>query len=207
VGAALSRAGRTGGPAAVTPDRCDGGRILFVDVEGRFLQAEDAAHLREEAARAEAGGCDAVFVGEGPLGDPVVLAAGLSPAVPRVLLGVRLALAGDSRHPAVLARDLTALDLVCGGRSVLCFVPPFDDALMEAVALCRALWREGEATSDGPCFPVHAAVNRPRPAGETSPLVALDLTGGEEPVAPLGAAADLLLRPTDDPAVCRLVPA
>ncbi len=166
--------------------------------------AEDAGRLREEAARAEADGCDAVFLREGPLGDPVVLAAGLSPSLSRVRLGVRVGLSPEGRHPAVLARDVTTLDLVCGGRSVLCFGPPFDDTLAEAIALCRAMWREGEATSDGPHYPVHGAVNHPRPAGEGSPLIALDLTGGEDAAGILTAAADLLLRPTGDDAVCRM---
>ena len=125
-----------------------------------------------------------MFVDETPLGDPIVLAAGLSPAVPDLLLGVRLTLAADGRHPALLARELTSLDLVCGGRSVLCFTPPFDDRLAEAVDLCRALWRDGEATSEGPHFPVAHVVNRPRPAGAGSPRLALDLTGGGE--APAG---------------------
>jgi len=173
-------------------------------VEGRILRAPDAGRLREEAARAEAEGCDAVFVWGGSLGDPVVLAAGLAPTVPRVLLGACLALTPEGRHPAMLARELTALDLVCGGRSVLCLTPPFGQELGEAIALCRALWRDGEATSEGPCFPVRAAVNRPGPAGEGSPLVALDLTGGEELPASVGAAADYLLRPTDEAAVCVL---
>lgn len=178
--------------------------ISSFDVEGRILQAQDVGRLRDEAARAESEGCEAVFVRGGVLGDPVVLAAALSPAVSRVLLGVCLTLAPEGRHPALVARDLTALDLVSGGRSVLCLAPPFDDALGEAVALCRALWRQGEVTSDGPCYPVRGAVNRPRPAGAGSPLVAVDLTGGDVPPQSLVAAADLLLRPTDDAAVCRL---
>ncbi len=173
-------------------------------MEGRILEAEDASRLRDEAARAEADGCDAVLVREGPLGDPVVLAAGLSPSLSRVLLGVQVGLSSNGRHPAVLARDITTLDLVCGGRSMLCFGPPFDDTLAEAIALCRAMWREGEATSEGPRFPVHGAVNRPRPEGEGSPLIALDLTGGGEASGTLTAAADLLLRPTGHDAVCRM---
>ena len=173
-------------------------------MEGRFLQADDGPGLRAQAERALEDGAAAVFVDETPLGDPIVLAAGLSPAVPDLLLGVRLTLAADGRHPALLARELTSLDLVCGGRSVLCFTPPFDDRLAEAVDLCRALWRDGEATSEGPHFPVAHAVNRPRPAGAGSPRLALDLTGGGEAPAGLAGAADLLLHPTDDRVVCRL---
>jgi alkanesulfonate monooxygenase SsuD/methylene tetrahydromethanopterin reductase-like flavin-dependent oxidoreductase (luciferase family) len=173
-------------------------------VEGRFLQADDVAGLRAQAVSAREARAAAVFLGDGPLGDPIVLAAGLSDSVPDVLLGVRLALAPGGRHPAMLARELTSLDLVCGARSVLCFMPPFDDRLAEAVALCRDMWRDGEAVSGGPCFPVECAVNRPRPAGAGSPRVALDLTGGGEVPALLGGTVDLLLRPTDAAGVCRM---
>lgn len=174
-------------------------------MEGRFLQAGDTAGLRAEAARAEAEGASAVFLGEGELGDPIILAAGLGPVVPRVLLGARITLEAQGRHPAMLARDITGLDLVSGGRSVLCFVPPFSDELGEAISLCRALWRSGEAVSEGPHFPVRAAANRSRPLGERVPLVALDLTAVDEVPDALVGAADLLLRATTDtPAVCRL---
>jgi alkanesulfonate monooxygenase SsuD/methylene tetrahydromethanopterin reductase-like flavin-dependent oxidoreductase (luciferase family) len=179
-------------------------------VVGRFLQADDVAGLREEAARAEEAGAGAIVLDEGPLGDPVVLAAAISPSVHHALVGVRLVLQGEGRHPAVLARDLTALDLVCGGRSLLCFAPPFSRALPEAIALCRDLWRHGEATSDGPQFPVTRAVNRPRPAPEGGPLVALDLTGGASVPTGLGGVADLVLRPLGrlpkDPALCEVEP-
>jgi alkanesulfonate monooxygenase SsuD/methylene tetrahydromethanopterin reductase-like flavin-dependent oxidoreductase (luciferase family) len=49
--------------------------------------------------------------------------------------------------------------------------------LNEAIAICRAMWREGTATSEGPVYPVAGALNHPGPAGERSPLIALDLTG------------------------------
>ena len=151
---------------------------------------------------------DAVFVGPDALGDPVVLAAGLAPTVPEdLLLGVRLTLGPRERHPALLARDLTSLDLASGGRSVLCFQPPFGESVAEAVALCRALWRKGEVAGDGRHFPVRAAANRARPAREGSPLVALDLTSGEDVPVSLEGSADLVLRPWTEsgrPDACRL---
>jgi alkanesulfonate monooxygenase SsuD/methylene tetrahydromethanopterin reductase-like flavin-dependent oxidoreductase (luciferase family) len=174
-------------------------------VEGRFLEAADAAALRAHATGAALQGADAVFVTESAFGDPIVLAAGLSSWVPDLLLGVRITLDPDGRHPAVLARDVAGLDLVSGGRSVLCFAPPFVDALPEAVALCRALWRPGELVSEGPRFPVRAAANRVRPRVEGSPLVAFDLTGGEQAPASVLAAADMVLLPSSDASdVCRL---
>ena len=164
------------------------------------------AGLREAAHKAEADGTGALFVGEGVLGDPFVLAAALSVSVERVLLGARVASPPQGRHPALLARETTSLDLVCDGRSVLCFKPPFGDELPEAIALCRSMWRDGTATSTGPAYPVPGAVNLPRPAGAESPLVALDLTDPGHTLARPGllGVPDLLLLPTDDPVICRL---
>jgi alkanesulfonate monooxygenase SsuD/methylene tetrahydromethanopterin reductase-like flavin-dependent oxidoreductase (luciferase family) len=174
-------------------------------VEGRFLQAADMAGLCQQATEAAAQGAAAVFLRHGPQGDPIVLAAGLGPVVADVLLGARIALGPEERHPAMLARDLTSLDLACGGRSVLCFAPPFTEELAEAALLCRALWRAGEVDSDGPHFPVRAAANRTRPVGERSPLIAFDLTGGHELPAFLATAGDLMLRPVSGtPDACRL---
>jgi hypothetical protein len=98
----------------------------------------------------------------------------------------------------MLAREATSLDLVCEGRTVLCFLPPFDDGLAEAIALCRALWRDGVAEHGGPEYPVAGAVNRPRPQGR-GPRVGLDLTeAGAAPPVGIVTAADLLLRPTGE---------
>lgn len=174
-------------------------------MEGRFLQASDTAGLRAEAARAGVEGAAAVFLSEDALGDPIVLAAGLGPVIPGMLLGARIGLDPEGRPPAMLARDLTSLDLVCGGRSVLCFAPPFTEQLAEAISVCRVLWRSGEARSDGPHFLVHAAANRSRPVQAGSPLVALDLTAGDQVPAFLVGVPDVLLRPASNgPAACRL---
>jgi hypothetical protein len=173
-------------------------------VEARFIQADDGPGLRAEAVRAEAQGAAAVFLGSGPLGDPVVLAAGLGDLVPGLLLGARIDLPADGRHPAMLARDVTSLDLVCGGRSVLCFAPPFTGELAEAISLCRAMWRAGDVVRAGPNFAVHVAPNRALPAREGSPRIALDLTAGDGPPDDVAGRVDFLLYPTAVPAVCRL---
>jgi alkanesulfonate monooxygenase SsuD/methylene tetrahydromethanopterin reductase-like flavin-dependent oxidoreductase (luciferase family) len=143
----------------------------------RFLEAKDVASLRADAVRATEEGITAVMLGPGPLGDPFVLLAGLNDAVPGLTLAARIVLGEDGRHPTLLAREATSLDLVDGGRTMLCFGPPFGEGLDEAIGICRAMWREGTATSEGPVYPVADALNRPGPAGEGSPLIALDLTG------------------------------
>jgi alkanesulfonate monooxygenase SsuD/methylene tetrahydromethanopterin reductase-like flavin-dependent oxidoreductase (luciferase family) len=179
-------------------------------VDARFLRATEVAGLRAEAEEAQAQGLDAVFFGDGPAGDPFVLAAGLSGAFSAGLLGVRVSVPGDPagtiRHPAMLARETTALDLLRGGRTALSFTVPETDedmaALLEAIMLCRALWRDGAAESDGPRFPVHGAVSRSRPTGGgaegTGPVIALELTGDTAAAAPvrLVDAVDYVLRPS-----------
>lgn len=181
--------------------------VLVCDaVETHLLTAGDAATLREMARAAATGGAAAVFVTESLLGDPLVLAAGLAAAVPELRLGARITFSGESRHPAMLAREVTSLDLVCGGRSALCFAPPLADDLAEAIALCRALWGSGEVVSEGPRFPVRAARNRARPSrdGGAGPSVVVDLTGGETLPDALHGLVDLVLRPTSDPTVCAM---
>lgn len=156
------------------------GAVICLPVEARalrLLQADDALGLRAEAMQAMQEGVEAVMVGSGPMGDPFVLLAGLSDAIPGLTLAPRVVLGEDGRHPTLLAREATSLDLVDAGRTVLCLGPPFGEGLEEAIGLCRAMWREGAGSSEGPVYPVAAAVNRPRPAGEDSPLIALDLTG------------------------------
>jgi alkanesulfonate monooxygenase SsuD/methylene tetrahydromethanopterin reductase-like flavin-dependent oxidoreductase (luciferase family) len=165
-------------------------------VDGRFLHESTVADLGAATRRAAADGVSAVFFTSGPLGDAITLAAGLCLAEPMLVFGIRTNLSSEPhRHPTVLARDMTAFDLVCRGRSLLAFTPPFSDAVAEAMELCRAMWREGVAASEGPHYPVAGAVNRPKPRQEGGPRLALDLTDGIPADPALMAMADLLLVP------------
>jgi alkanesulfonate monooxygenase SsuD/methylene tetrahydromethanopterin reductase-like flavin-dependent oxidoreductase (luciferase family) len=167
-------------------------------VEGLFLDAPDLSALRASAEQARLARADVLFLTDGPLGDAIALAAGLAATVPDVLFGVRTALgAQPHRHPTILARDMTTLDLVTGGRALLAFMRPFTAAVGEAISLCRNMWREGIAVSEGPHFPVVGAINRPLPMRPTGPPIALDLTDGAVPEDALLAACDLVLWPAD----------
>ena len=185
------------------------------DVEGRFLHEPTVAALEAAAKTAESDGISAVFVTTGPLGDAVTLAAGLSATTSTIRLGIRTNLSTEPhRHPTLLAREMTAFDLVSGGRSLLAFTPPFGDAVVEAIHLCRAMWREGVAASAGPHYPVAGAINRPQPRQPGGPPIAVDLTDGTRADPVLMAVADLLLVSTDSPApevlpgleLCRIRP-
>jgi hypothetical protein len=99
------------------------------------------------------------------------------------------------RHPTILAREMTTLDHVSGGRVVLAFAGPFTDATSEAVTLCREMWTTGIGVSEGPHFPAVGAINRPLPTTPGGPPIALDLTAGLVPDQALLEACDLVLVP------------
>ena len=148
-------------------------------MEGLFLSDLDVDALQAGALRARDDGVGVVFLTDGPLGDAIVLAAGLAarwtaepggstrPAgVPDLFFGVRQQLGPvPHRHPTVLAREMTTLDHVTGGQAMLAFMGPFTPsvsaATAEAVTLCRDMWRKGIGVSGGPQYPAAGAVNRP----------------------------------------------
>jgi alkanesulfonate monooxygenase SsuD/methylene tetrahydromethanopterin reductase-like flavin-dependent oxidoreductase (luciferase family) len=151
--------------------------------------------LRAAAVRAEEEGTAAVFVLDGPLGEATVLAGAVSVWTSSIWVGVSVTLGTrPHRHPAVLAREMTTLDLISHGRSVLAFRAPFDDATAEAVSLCRSMWLDGTAASHGPHYPVAGAVNRPGPHRKEGPRIALDLTDGSEASPGLLGLVDFVIR-------------
>ena len=147
-------------------------------MQARLVDETNVPDLLAAAAAAAAAGVDAVVVGTGELGDAVTLASAIAVTTPRIGVGVLVNLTTQPhRHPTVMAREMTALDLVAGGRTILVFGAPFGEAVIEAVLLTRAMCTEGVAASDGPIYPVAGAINRPRPKSPSSPRLALDLSG------------------------------
>ena len=169
-------------------------------VEGLFLDELAVPALRAAAVRADGSGVGAVFVADGPLGDAVVLAAALGAWTTRVLLGVRVSLGSRAhRHPTMLAREMTTLDIVVGARSVLAFMVPLTEAVSEAIILCKEMWSTGVAAGEGPHYPVAGAINRPGPRRPGGPPIALDLTSGVVPAPELLDLCDIVLLPAGRP--------
>jgi alkanesulfonate monooxygenase SsuD/methylene tetrahydromethanopterin reductase-like flavin-dependent oxidoreductase (luciferase family) len=160
------------------------------------LDELDLEARRGVVERADRSGA-AVFVADGPFGDAIVVASGLATWVNGIQVGVRLGLEGPAapRHPTMVARDMTTLDLVSGGRAILALIGPFTAGTAEAIALCRDMWRTGIAASDGPRYPVAGAMNRPQPRREGGPPIALDLTDGAVPEPALLRLCDFVLVP------------
>jgi alkanesulfonate monooxygenase SsuD/methylene tetrahydromethanopterin reductase-like flavin-dependent oxidoreductase (luciferase family) len=165
---------------------------MCVAVNGRFLHETSVDALRVATEQARREGLDIVFLEDGPLGDAITLAAALGALTDGILLGVR---GGVRRHPAMVAREMTTLDLVSRGRAVLAFVGPFSGATAEAIGLCRGMWREGIGIGVGPHYPVPGAVNRPGPFRAGGPPVALDATDGLTVPTELLALCDMVLVP------------
>ncbi len=154
--------------------------------------ADRVASWRSIAVAAEQHGAGAVWIADGGC-DPCTLAGGLVPATGRVVLGVVCDLAGG-RHPAVLARDVTALDVTSGGRAGV-LVEGAQSEVDEAVTICRALFAGQTLELAGQHYDVAGAVNRPAPIRPGGPVL-LAQPRTTAPAAKFATAASI-----DSPAV------
>lgn len=135
-------------------------------------------------------------IGAGASCDACTIAAA---AIDRVL-GVHLGVVSPvplGRHPAVLAREVTALDVVSQGRAAVLLqwastgrpsgLVEATEQLAEAVAVCGAVLRDESPLFEGRHYHVAGAVNRPRPVQSGGPPVCFDGPAGP---AALVAARD-----------------
>jgi alkanesulfonate monooxygenase SsuD/methylene tetrahydromethanopterin reductase-like flavin-dependent oxidoreductase (luciferase family) len=89
-------------------------------------------------------------------------------------------LPGD-REPSVLARDLSALDVLSAGRSALLVSgggsrdPAALARRLEAATVCRALFTEPAPSFEGEYYRISAAANKPPPLQPGGPPIVVDL--------------------------------
>ncbi|MBI4260961.1 MAG: LLM class flavin-dependent oxidoreductase [Actinobacteria bacterium] len=139
--------------------------------------------------------------------EPMTTLAGLARVTDRVRLGT-LVLSAAFRHPAILAKMATAVDLASGGRLDLgigagWYREEFDalgygfeatggrfEVLEESFRVLRALFSEGPADHDGPRFPLRGAFNRPLPAQRPGPPLWLGAKGGPRALRMAARLAD-----------------
>ena len=174
---------------------------LPIGISIRTIRAEPRWWL-ESARRLDEAGYAGVwawdhFMGRGDLTVPVVegwtalaMAAG---ATTRITVGSFVANVMN-RHPAVLARMASTLQVASGGRLILGIgigghpreheaygidfpaAPERVARLEEAVAVLRAMWTGGPVTRESPFYPLHDAHAWPVPV-PTPPII----VGGETP--------------------------
>jgi alkanesulfonate monooxygenase SsuD/methylene tetrahydromethanopterin reductase-like flavin-dependent oxidoreductase (luciferase family) len=108
-------------------------------------------------------------------GDPLPLAGALALEGGDGLVGVVAPVPGD-RHPAVLAKHMTTVDVLSQGRAGLLIesrgVAPAH--LAEAVKVCRALFSHPAPTVAGAHYRVTEAVNLPPPLRPEGPMLLAD---------------------------------
>jgi alkanesulfonate monooxygenase SsuD/methylene tetrahydromethanopterin reductase-like flavin-dependent oxidoreductase (luciferase family) len=172
-----------------------------IGVSIRSIRAEPGWWL-ESARRLDVAGYAGVwswdhFMGRGPTGVPVVeswtILAMAAAATSRITVGTFVANVMN-RHPALLARMASTLQVASGGRLVLgigiggapkehaAYGMEFPEApervarLEEAVAVLRALWSGGPVTRPSPWYPLVDATALPVPVPPPPIIV-----GGETP--------------------------
>src|SRR5947208_2281027 len=131
------------------------------------------------------------------------LLGALAARTQRVTLGT-LVTGVTYRNPALLAKEVTTLDIVSSGRAVLGIgaawydveheglgvdFPPVSermDRLEEAVQICRLMFTEDRPTFEGRYYRIKGARNLPRPVQQGGPKI---MIGGSGPKRTLRAVA------------------
>lgn len=171
----------------------------MVDIGFLLPTREQIIHDRDEARslirlaeKAEDLGYDSIWVGDSTLArprhEPLTLLSAVAGRTDRVKLGTAILIV-PQRNPVVLAHQIATLDQVSEGRIVLGVgfssdVPnvraefaamdaPFEKRvgrMMEALRLCRALWRDEAVDWDGRWL-LEKAELRPKPAQAGGPPI------------------------------------
>jgi len=165
-------------------------------------------HVAELAGAAEESGFRLVtvmdhfyqIVGVGPETDPMLEAYSTLGALSQRTTSVRLGalVSGVTyRNPALLAKTVTTLDVVSGGRAMLGIGAAWNesehdgygfefprvgkrmDRLDEALTIIRAMFTEDRPTFEGTHYRIQAALNVPRPIQPGGPRIILG-GGGEQ---------------------------
>ena len=158
------------------------------------------------ATTAESSGFDSVWVMdhlfqipvvgrlEEPMFESYTLLAGLAARTRQARLGTMVT-GVTYRNPALLAKEVTALDVISGGRAALGIgaawyeeeheglgfaFPPLGERfarLEEALIICRLMFTEDAPSFEGQYYRIHDAVNRPRPVQAGGPPILIGGSG------------------------------
>jgi len=165
-------------------------------------------HVAGIAQQAEAAGFDLVTVmdhfyqirGVGPEEAPMLEAystlAGIAARTSRVRLGA-LVTGVTYRNPALLAKTVTTLDVISGGRAILGLGAAWNesehrgygfdftgigermDRLDETLTICHRMFTEDRPTFEGRFYRIEEALNQPRPIQPGGPRIMVG-GGGEQ---------------------------
>jgi F420-dependent oxidoreductase-like protein len=173
----------------------EGGPDLFERIAAAALAAEEAGfeavsvmdHLHQ---------IPPYMAGSDPMPEAYVLLGALAARTRSIRLGT-LVTAVTYRNPALLAKTVTTLDLVSGGRAFLGIGASWAedeyraygfgdellpirerlDRLEEALEICKAMFTDGEAHFQGRHYRLEGALNVPRPLQSGGPPILVGGTG------------------------------
>jgi F420-dependent oxidoreductase-like protein len=177
-------------------------------------------HMAELAGAAETSGFESVWVmdhfwqlpalggADQPILEGYTLLGGLAARTRRVRLGT-LVTGVTYRNPALLAKMVTTLDVISGGRAVLgigaawyeeehealgfAFPPVGErmDRLAEAVQVCRAMFTEDAPSFEGDYYRIAGAKNLPRPIQPGGPPILVGGSGEKRTLRIVARYADM----------------
>jgi len=176
--------------------------VLLPTREAIMSGRPETAPLLAMAERAEAAGVDAVWIGDSitarPRHEPLTLMAAVAARTRRVAIGTAVLLPA-LRQPVVMAHVIGTLDRIAEGRIILgvgiaADMPairkefeavgvPFERRVgrfLEALEICRALWRGDHVSFSGKHFTLHDAAVEPKPHRPGGPPIWI---GGSGPTA------------------------
>jgi len=158
---------------------------------GLTVVVSDAASARRAAEQPEAWGYDSAWAGDHiafttPILDPLLSLGHLAAFSSHLTLGTSVYLL-PLRHPVPVAKQVTTLDRLCGGRFIFgvgvggefpgefaaCGVPVEErgSRLSEAIPLLRGLWSGKPTSSSGPHFQIPDTTLLPKPARVGGPPI------------------------------------
>jgi alkanesulfonate monooxygenase SsuD/methylene tetrahydromethanopterin reductase-like flavin-dependent oxidoreductase (luciferase family) len=162
------------------------------------------SRLVEAVQSAEEAGFDTLWVSDpstgGPAEDPSLEAFTLLGALARVTTRVRLGVLTNvnRRCPSVLAKQMTAVDVLSSGRAVLGFAGDAAtiaesekvERLTETLAICRSMFNGEAVHFGGDYYEVDGAVNRPPPVQDNGPQVLVEVDTDDQLICLVARAAD-----------------
>jgi alkanesulfonate monooxygenase SsuD/methylene tetrahydromethanopterin reductase-like flavin-dependent oxidoreductase (luciferase family) len=121
--------------------------------------------------------------------------------------GLAAIMSASDRHPAVLAKQVTALDVLSSGRAILAVTAQDPDGvfrLREAMEIWRSMFRAEVVDFDGRYYKLSGAANRPRPVQVEGPPIVIAARRDEELIELIAESASACII-EGDPEVVRSV--
>jgi F420-dependent oxidoreductase-like protein len=161
---------------------------------------------------------DAVWPADNPMLEGYSALAFIAGRTSRIQLGT-LVTGVTYRHPGLLAKTVTTLDVLSGGRALLGIgaawyerehlglgvpFPPVAERferLEETLRICLQMWSDNDGAFEGKYYTLAETLNRPRPIGRAHPPILIGGNGEQKTlrlVAKYADACNIIARTADD---------